>query len=243
MTVWEWAVSVIMGLVVNECCDLSPALARRLVRWSARCRYQDASRAEQRAEELAAYIDDRPGKLFKLVVAFGFAVQALVSMGERCFAPAPIASSYSLEPLRQVFSFAPYQHEDADVWQQRARLMRSEWERLCRDVDAAEAASGKRYWGFEPNRLRRLAKATGKADWRIAAGNVGILWEALHSIERMPDEGAGPIIGSPLGRACLRPERYATPTQAEAGAFCDAVRRCRNDIRQLAGAPPSGEPA
>jgi hypothetical protein len=69
-------ISVIMGLAVNECSELSPALARRLVRWSARHRYHDAARADERAEELAAYINDRPGKLFKLIVALGFAARA-----------------------------------------------------------------------------------------------------------------------------------------------------------------------
>ncbi len=54
-------ISVVLGLAVNECSELSPALARRIARWSAGRRYRDAARAEERAEELAAYINDRPG--------------------------------------------------------------------------------------------------------------------------------------------------------------------------------------
>jgi len=46
--------------------------APRLVRWAADIRYPD------RAEELEAVIDDRPGKLFKLFTASGFVCAALV---------------------------------------------------------------------------------------------------------------------------------------------------------------------
>jgi hypothetical protein len=67
------------SLAVNECCDVSPWIARKLVRWSAHRRYAPSSRAEVRAEECAAYIDDRPGKLFKLLTALIFATKAVVS--------------------------------------------------------------------------------------------------------------------------------------------------------------------
>jgi hypothetical protein len=76
MTGQEILVGVILGLLINECCEVSPWLARRLVRWSARRRYADPSRAEIRAEELAGLIDSRPGKLFKLVTALGFVLTA-----------------------------------------------------------------------------------------------------------------------------------------------------------------------
>ena len=65
-----------LGLVTNELCDISPWIAHRLVRWSARQRYVDSTRAEIRAEELAALINDRPGKLFKLCTAVLFAASA-----------------------------------------------------------------------------------------------------------------------------------------------------------------------
>ena len=73
MTTVQVVLGVLSGLAVNEFCDLSPWVARRLVRWSARLRYTDPVRAETRAEELTALIDDRPGKLFKLLTALGFA--------------------------------------------------------------------------------------------------------------------------------------------------------------------------
>jgi hypothetical protein len=64
MTSTEIVLGIVLGLAVNECCDLSPWLGRTLVRWSARCRYRDRTgRANERAEELSALIDARPGKL------------------------------------------------------------------------------------------------------------------------------------------------------------------------------------
>lgn len=236
-------VSVILGLAVNECSELSPALARRLVWWSARRRYRDTVRAAERAEELAAYINDRPGKLFKLIVAFGFAARALARTGERSPKPATVVSpgsvivtpSHQPKLLTLDLKFAPYHDEDAKVWPQRAQQMRREWDRLCHDVDAAIAACGKHYYlGYESYRLERLAKYTRNPGWALIADNVARLDWALFRLKRMPDEGAGPYIGSCAGRASLRPIRNTTPTQAQVVAFCEAVRRCRDDIGQLA---------
>jgi hypothetical protein len=68
---------VCSALAVNECCELSPWAAQKIARWSAHLRYADADRAKVRAEELAALIDGRPGKLFKLITAMCFAAAAL----------------------------------------------------------------------------------------------------------------------------------------------------------------------
>jgi hypothetical protein len=69
---WEIVFAFVAGLIVNEMCDVSPWLAKKLVRWSAHLRYSDPLRAEVRAEELTALIDSRPGKLLKLFTAIGF---------------------------------------------------------------------------------------------------------------------------------------------------------------------------
>ena len=71
-------VSVILGLLVNECSDVCPWCARKLVEWSAHRRYTDPDRAAVRAEELAAVIEGRPGKLLKLFSALGFAGSAFL---------------------------------------------------------------------------------------------------------------------------------------------------------------------
>jgi len=71
-------VSIVTGLLVNEFCDVSPWCACKLVRWSAFRLYSDPARAKARAEELGALINDRPGKLFKLITAVCFTAKAAV---------------------------------------------------------------------------------------------------------------------------------------------------------------------
>ena len=79
MTRGEIAFAIVSGLLVNEVTDVCPWLAIRLVRWAAQLRYPNApERATTRSEELAALINDRPGKLFKLFTAVGFALHAVV---------------------------------------------------------------------------------------------------------------------------------------------------------------------
>lgn len=75
--------AVLTGLAVNEFCEVSPWAARNLIRWSARHRYDDRARAAVRAEELAGLIDDRPGKLFKLITALGFVAVAIAAEARR----------------------------------------------------------------------------------------------------------------------------------------------------------------
>jgi hypothetical protein len=75
----EVVLGLIFGFLVNEMCDISPWLAKRLVRWSAHHQYLDRARAEIRAEELEALIESRPGKLFKLITAIPFAFQSGMS--------------------------------------------------------------------------------------------------------------------------------------------------------------------
>jgi hypothetical protein len=70
-------ISVILGLIINECSDVSPWCARKIMEWSAYRRYADLDRARERAEELTALIDARPGKLLKLCTALGFAGSAV----------------------------------------------------------------------------------------------------------------------------------------------------------------------
>jgi hypothetical protein len=82
----EIAFAILTGLAINECCDLSPWAARKLICWSAHRRYEDPGRAETRAEELARLIDDCPGKLFKLVTALAFVAYAIADCVRRALA-------------------------------------------------------------------------------------------------------------------------------------------------------------
>jgi hypothetical protein len=83
VTGWVLVLTIALGLLVNECCELSPWLADKMVRRSARLRYEDPARSEERAEELAAYIKDRPGKIFKLLSALHFLGVALACRARR----------------------------------------------------------------------------------------------------------------------------------------------------------------
>lgn len=79
--------SVLLSLVANEFGDVSPWLARRLVRWSARLRYRhDPARLAIRVEELEEVIQNAPGKLLKLVCASGFAASAVTYRARRSMA-------------------------------------------------------------------------------------------------------------------------------------------------------------
>ncbi|MEU4511757.1 hypothetical protein AB0G05_19875 [Nonomuraea wenchangensis] len=75
----EIILGILLGLVVNEACDISPWLAGKLVKKAAHLKYRDPERAATRAEELAAVVAERPGKLFKLATAMAFAAGALVT--------------------------------------------------------------------------------------------------------------------------------------------------------------------
>src|SRR6266567_4926776 len=83
MSANEALVTIALGLIANECFEVAPWLARKLVRWSAIFKYGDTARARVRAEELAAMIDDRPGNLLKLFTACGFAFGALGAAAHR----------------------------------------------------------------------------------------------------------------------------------------------------------------
>lgn len=103
----EIVLAIVLGLVVNEMTDVSPWLGRLLATSSARLRYQNLQRAEIRAEELAAVINDRPGKLLKLGTGLGFLGTALlarlrhlvVGEPERADDPSDLLGSRRILPL------------------------------------------------------------------------------------------------------------------------------------------------
>lgn len=86
MSIWAILVSLGIGLAVNECCDVAPWCARKLMHWSAIHRYTNPGRAEARAEELVALINDRPGNMLKLITALAFAAGAVTSSARRSVA-------------------------------------------------------------------------------------------------------------------------------------------------------------
>ncbi|GAA3122761.1 hypothetical protein GCM10020254_82330 [Streptomyces goshikiensis] len=75
MSLTEILIGLVLGAVVNEACDVSPWLARRLLRWSAH-RISDADMAERYEEEWLSLLDERPGKLLKLTFAVWITIRS-----------------------------------------------------------------------------------------------------------------------------------------------------------------------
>ncbi|NIL59780.1 hypothetical protein [Salinispora arenicola] len=76
MSHWELILSITLGLLVNEVTDISPAIARRLVRWSAYRWTTNPEIAARYAEEWTALINARPGKLLKILTGIRFSLGA-----------------------------------------------------------------------------------------------------------------------------------------------------------------------
>jgi hypothetical protein len=110
MSILATILSVILGLAINECSDLSPWAAEKVVRWSARLRYGDHERAAIRAEELAALIKERPGNLFKLITALCFAAAAIPAWTRRVAAAldlsTPVLSADGIVVLKRTAGLA-----------------------------------------------------------------------------------------------------------------------------------------
>lgn len=77
MNRWEVILSITLGVLVNEVTDISPWLAKRLVQWSAYRWASDPAIAAVYAEEWSSILEDRPGKLLKLLTAIQFTVGAI----------------------------------------------------------------------------------------------------------------------------------------------------------------------
>jgi hypothetical protein len=242
MSVWDVLATVVAGLMVNECCELSPALARLLVRWSARHHYREPGRAQERAEELAAYVNDRPGKLFKLIVATLFAARALGTRRQPGTVLARSAQRFQPAPLTLNHERVPYRDEEAEIWLRRTRQMNDAVKAIHDDIEAASRNVCR--WGGPGRRLRRLQKVTGDPGWATVAANFAKFEIPLHCyvrFEGVPGSDGG---GYAPGAAGTSYEvRTATPSHATVVAYLAAAQQVRDDIRQLSGASPgSGHP-
>lgn len=83
MSTVEIVIGLVMGLIINEVTNVSPWLARRVVKWSAQVEYAGTGFAEIREEELQALINERPGNLFKLGTSLRFAAAAAAKYARR----------------------------------------------------------------------------------------------------------------------------------------------------------------
>ncbi len=72
-------VAIVTGALVNEMCDFSPWLARKMIPWAASTwALGDGEVAAVYAEEWSAVVDDCPGKLSKVFVALRFVAGAVI---------------------------------------------------------------------------------------------------------------------------------------------------------------------
>lgn len=235
MTSWQIVLAIIIGLitglVVSECCDVSPWVARKLVRWSASRRYVPPARAELRAEELAAYIDDCPGRLFKLIIALGFAAVAVVTR-KVAYTVAP------LDPLwRPTTLTVPVDYEECGEWRDdrrrpKAHVVHQAWCQLTDEVcDAArEVGVGSRSWRRCIKELRRI---TGDERWTLVAKNLDLLEEINNSSAKIKREKYMEGTGAPGGRDYIV-HYWSFPTSSTIMRYQAAGETARAEIRRLA---------
>ncbi|MGH3804078.1 MAG: hypothetical protein ACRDTD_28880 [Pseudonocardiaceae bacterium] len=178
MTIGQILLAIITGLAVSELSEVCPWAARKLIRWSAHRRYAPASRAELRAEELAAYLDDRPGRLLKLITALGFTAAALMT---RKTAPAVAPLKALRQPTALTFRFY-FGNSESTVFRSHpnARAMRQSWYQLTVDIRnvAKEVGVAGRSWRRCIKKLRRI---TGDDRWTLIARNLDLLEEISNS--------------------------------------------------------------
>jgi len=194
------AFAIISGLLVNECCDISPWIARRLMHLAARLRYRGApERATVRGEELAALIQDRPGKLFKLVTATGFLLHALLVAAlrtlHRVFKPADKPAQGQDLHLKlgfrgpTVIKLVGITYRHLDYWARTGLVTPS--------VRAADGSSTQRLYGFtdvvELRIIKRLLDAgvslrqirDAIGDLRKESGGKPLSYDTLRNVTLM----------------------------------------------------------
>jgi hypothetical protein len=173
MTIAHILFPIISSLAVNECVDVSPWVARKLVRWYARRRYAPPVWAEVRAEELAALVNDCPGKLFKLITALSFAVKAIVT---RKVGPGGAQLTTLWQPT-MITVHVCYENritamsDDRAYGHPKALAVHQAWCRLTAEVRnaAKEAGVGSRSWR---RGLKELIRVTGDDRWTLVSRNL-----------------------------------------------------------------------
>ena len=74
----EVVITTVAGLVATEVFDVAPWVARRIVPVAARLWTSNRDQAAIYAEEWCDILDERPGKLFKLLTSLGFLAGAVL---------------------------------------------------------------------------------------------------------------------------------------------------------------------
>jgi hypothetical protein len=74
---WGAVLAALSALLLNEFSEISPWAGRQLARYAATLRYGRCERARTRAEEWSALLNERPGKLIKLLTGLRFFLDSL----------------------------------------------------------------------------------------------------------------------------------------------------------------------
>jgi hypothetical protein len=99
----ETVIGIVLSLLATEFTDISPWLARKLASWAAYRWTPDPEAAAGYAEEWAAIIEERPGRLFKLLTAVGFAGGAIGRAIPRLIQAAPQRIRAVLQGIRAIW--------------------------------------------------------------------------------------------------------------------------------------------
>ncbi len=226
MTTGQILLAIITGLIVNECCDVSPWLAHKLVRWSAHRRYVPPARAEVRAEELVAYIDDRPGRLFKLITALGFATAAVVTrkVAPGVTPPIPLWSPTTPTVL------ARYEYgERTGRGHPKFRAMCQAWSQLTDEVRNAAKEVGVASCSWR-RCIKELRRITRDDRWTLVERNI----DCLEKISNPPPKGTRQEILRLAVSSHVRVIPYwFPPTDSTITSYQAAVETARAEIRRL----------
>ncbi|MGH8347616.1 MAG: hypothetical protein ACRES5_13795 [Pseudomonas sp.] len=235
MTTVQVLVASIIGLAVSEFSEICPWLARKLVQWSARRHYAPASRAALRAEELTAFINDRPGKLFKLITALGFASVAIVT---RKAVPAVEPLKPLWQPAKPTvlvhYMFFSYGEGLRGYRHPNTRAVRQAWRQLTKEVRdvAREVGVAGPSWRRCIKKLRRI---TGDDRWTLVENNLDFLERINRSPLRVMRSGIAPIAFQTL-RFYIYQDSTITHYQAAIDTARVEIRRLGNDF--LSSAAP-----
>jgi hypothetical protein len=215
MTIGQIMLAIAVGLAVSEFSEVCPWVARKLVRWSAHRRYVPPARAELRAEELTAFINDRPGRLFKLITALGFAAAAVVTRKVAPAGPPP-------NPLWWPTTLpVPVHYEEKNyLFHPNVRAVRQTWYQLTAEVRnaAKELGVGSRSWRCCMKELRMI---TGGDRWTLVVSNL----EEINNLRAKLT----------MTRRCHRCETYCffVPTDSTITHYQAAAETVRAEIRRL----------
>ena len=175
MAIKEIILSIIMGLIVNECGEVSSWAAYKLVSWAAYHKYVPRDHAELRAEEFRNYIKERPGELFKLITALSFAVWSVTTRKVLPLATKPVINwspaALAIKISHQEVNRSKHPNSQAarQTWYQLKNELERATNKICKESSS---------WRHNIKQLRRI---TRDKRWDIIEANFEVMDEIRDS--------------------------------------------------------------